>query len=130
MSFDTSIITQEEFASHPLLKRLLELHDIPKQLYISGTLPTVTIDEYGRATPRILSVVGSRKHTEYGRRAVEKLISSLKGEDVVVISGLAYGIDSIAHTSALKHNLTTCAVLGNGISEHVMYPKNHISLAK
>lgn len=130
MSFPLSIIKREEFSSHPLLKRLLELHDIPEQLYISGTLPTVIIDEYGRATPRILSVVGSRKHTQYGKHAVEKLVSSLRGENVVILSGLAYGIDSIAHLSALENNIQTCAVLGNGISEAVMYPKNHTGLAQ
>ena len=130
MSFPISIIKREEFSSHPLLARLLELHQVPEQIYITGTLPHITLDEYGRATPKILSIVGSRRHTQYGKNAVEKLISSLQGEDVIIVSGLAYGIDSIAHTSALKNKLPTFAILGNGINENVIYPKSHINLAK
>ena len=76
MSFPVSIIKREAFSSHPLLARLLELHDVPEQLYISGNLPEITIDEYGRATPRILSIVGSRKHTQYGKQAIEKMKSN------------------------------------------------------
>lgn len=130
MSFTVTTINQEEFSSHPLLKRLLELSDIPKQIYIVGTMPKITLDEYGRATPRILSVVGSRKYSQYGKNAVEKLLSHLAGENVVIVSGLAYGIDTIAHVSALNNKLRTFAILANGIDEKVMYPKNHIEIAK
>jgi DNA processing protein len=123
-----TMIPREDFSSHPLLVRLLELHSIPDQLYIEGKLPDVSIDEYGRATPRILSIVGSRKHTTYGRQAIEKLVASIKGEDIIIISGLAHGIDSIAHLAALKNNLKTFAVLGNGLDPKVMYPNNHLNL--
>jgi DNA processing protein len=130
MNEETVVIKQESFKDHPLLSRLLELHDIPKELYIKGKLPEVTIDEYGRATPRILTIVGSRKYTNYGRNAVAQLVSSLNGEDVVIISGMAHGIDGIAHETALKNNLTTLAVLGNGLDEKVIYPRSHLGLAK
>jgi DNA processing protein len=123
-----TIILREDFSSHPLLARLLELHSIPDQFYIEGELPTITIDEYGRATPRILSIVGSRKYTTYGKQAIEKLVASLKGEDVIIISGLAHGIDSIAHIAALKNNLKTFAILGTGLDPKVMYPSNHLNL--
>ncbi len=130
MSFPLSIIPQEKFSEHPFLSRLLELHDIPKQLYIAGNLPEVTIDEYGRATPRILSVIGSRKNTNYGRNSVEKLISTLAGEQVIILSGLAYGTDSIAHSNALKNNLVTIAIPGSGLDSKVIYPKAHLNLAE
>ncbi len=124
------VIEQKDFASHPLLARLLELHTPPKQLYIQGELPEITLDEYGRATPRILTVVGSRKNTLYGKQALEMLINSLQGENVIVLSGLAYGIDALAHTLALKNNIVTIAIPGSGLSEKVLYPSAHRALAK
>lgn len=130
MSSNTTIIEQKDFASHPLLSRLLELHDIPEQLYVLGNLPEITIDIYGRATPRILTVVGSRKHTQYGKHAVEKLIASLSGSPVIILSGLAYGIDGIAHKTALNNHITTLAIPGSGLDKKVLYPASHIHLAE
>lgn len=130
MASGISVIKRDEYAAHPLLSRLLELHDIPDELYIIGELPKVTIDEYGRATPRILTVVGSRKHTGYGKNATEKLVSSLKGCDVVILSGLAIGIDGIAHSTALKNNITTIAIPGSGLNKKSLYPSTHVHLAE
>lgn len=126
----TQLILQKDFASHPLLARLLELHEIPKQISIEGVLPEVVIDEYGRSTPRILTIVGSRKNTSYGRRVLEKLVTSLKDHDVIILSGLAIGIDGLAHTFALKNNLRTIAVPGSGLDKKILYPRSHLSLAK
>lgn len=123
-------IPQKEFTSHPLLSRLLELDQIPKEINIQGTLPEVTIDLYGRATPRILTIVGSRKNTAYGRQALEMLLASLKGQNVVILSGLALGIDGLAHHNALKNNLITIAIPGSGLDEKVLYPRSHTNLAK
>lgn len=123
-------IDRSEFSSHPILARLLELHDVPKELYLCGTLPEVTLDTYGRATPRILTVVGSRKYTEYGRRALQKLTRELSGYPVIILSGLALGIDGIAHSEALKNNLTTIAVPGSGLDPSVIYPRSHKLLAE
>lgn len=125
-----TVIEQKDFAAHPLLARLLELHQVPKKIYIKGILPEITVDEYGRATPRILTVVGSRKHTSYGRHALEMCISSLKDHNVIILSGLALGIDGLAHTTALKHNLLTIAVPGSGLGPDVLYPSTHRNLAK
>lgn len=130
MSFPLTIIPREDYEKHPLLTRLLELHDVPDHIYVAGTLPEVKIDEYGRATPRVLTVIGSRNHTTYGKIAVEKLLASLKGESVVVLSGLALGIDALSHASALKNNLTTIAIPGSGLDAKVIYPKSHLPLAE
>lgn len=130
MAFPLSIIPREEFKNHPLLARLLELHDVPDKLYIAGTLPEATLDEYGRATPRILTVVGSRKYTSYGKLALEKLIASLKGEQVIILSGLALGIDGLSHSVALAHGLATIAIPGSGLDAKVLYPSTHLSLAE
>lgn len=123
-------IPRERFKDHLLLTRLLELHDIPKELHIQGVLPEITLDEYGRATPRILTVVGSRKNTSYGRQALEMLLASLEGQDVVIISGLALGIDGLAHRSALKNKLVTISIPGSGLHEKVLYPSAHKNLAQ
>jgi DNA processing protein len=123
-------IARDAFKDHPLLSRLLELHDVPKEIHIKGALPNITIDEYGRATPRILTVVGSRKYSTYGRQALEMLLTSLSGQDVVIISGLALGIDSLAHKSALTNNLLTISVPGSGLDEKVLYPNSHRNLAQ
>lgn len=130
MSFPFTIIPREKFKDNPLLARLLELHDVPEKIYIAGTLPSVTLDEYGRATPRILTVVGSRKYTSYGKLALEKLLSSLAGENVVILSGLALGIDGLSHESALKNKLITIAVPGSGLDRKVLYPSTHVRLAE
>ncbi len=124
------VVHKKDFASHPLLARLLELHKVPETIHIHGTLPDVTIDEYGRATPRILTVVGSRRHTSYGKQALSMLVSSLKGYDVIILSGLAFGIDGLAHKEALTNNLTTIAIPGSGLSPSVLYPSSHRHLAK
>ncbi len=129
---DTPITTipRDSFIDHPLLARLLELHDIPKELHIQGTLPTVTLDEYGRLTPRILTVVGSRKNTAYGRQALEMLLASLRGQDVIIVSGLALGIDGLAHHNALLNGLKTISIPGSGLAEKVLYPSSHKNLAE
>lgn len=130
MPFPLSIIPREKFSEHPLLARLLELHDVPDMIYVAGTLPEFTLDEYGRATPRILTIVGSRKYTSYGKNAVEKLVASLAGEDVIIMSGLAFGIDGLSHFAALKNKITTISVLGNGLDKKVIYPRVHLGLAE
>ena len=125
-----TVITKEEFIGNPLLSRLLTLHDVPKELYIEGKLPHVTIDEYGRLTPRVLTVVGSRKNTQYGEQALTKLLTSLKGYDVLIVSGLALGIDGLAHRAALANNLLTLSVPGSGLDRRILYPRAHHSLAE
>lgn len=123
-------IPKSSFKDHPLLARLLELHNVPECIYIQGELPEITLDEYGRASPRILTIVGSRKYTEYGKSVVEHLVASLSGMNVIVVSGLALGIDSIAHKQALTHNIKTIAVPGSGLGERSIYPSTNRFLSK
>ncbi len=103
--------------------QLLEIPHPPKQLYIRGKIPDPEKYIY-------LAVVGSRKHTNYGRDIVMKLISALRGYPVAIISGLAVGIDSLAHTEAMRAGLPTIAVPGSGINNTVLYPRNNIALAE
>jgi DNA processing protein len=73
-----------------------------------------------------LGVVGSREASVYGLNACEKVISELKESSIVIVSGLAHGIDAMAHQSALQNNLKTIAILGTGID--YCYPKSNLDL--
>ncbi|MEI8129972.1 MAG: DNA-processing protein DprA [bacterium] len=102
--------------------QLLEIPDPPTSLKRVGA----PIDPLGR----YLAVVGSRTNTRYGADACEKLILGLRGSDITIVSGLALGIDSVAHRSALKAGLRTIAFPGSGLGESVLYPATNLSLAK
>jgi DNA processing protein len=117
MSYSIRELKPKEFPS-----LLLEITDKPKKLYCSGQLPP--------PDTKLLSVVGSRKYSTYGKEVCEKLISELKGFPVSIVSGLALGIDSIAHKTALKNNLHTIAIPGSGLGQKVLYPSSHIRLAE
>src|ERR1700722_14874071 len=101
---------------------LAEIHDPPKQLYIRGEFPSFE--------HRWLAVVGSRACTSYGEQVTKHLIAGLRGYPVVIVSGLAYGIDALAHRAALDAGLTTVAVPGSGLDWDVLYPKANVRLAK
>ena len=102
-------------------KALLEIPQPPKDLWIIGDLPTDENLIY-------LCVVGSRKFTSYGREVCEKLIAGLKGYPIVIVSGFAMGIDTIAHKKAMQMGLTTIVFPGSGLSEEAMYPKTNVRL--
>lgn len=101
--------------------RLREINDPPKKLYVKGELPP--------EDHKWLCVVGSRKYTPYGKSACENLISGLAGLPVVIVSGLALGIDSIAHRAALTTGLKTVGVPGSGLNPEVLYPSTSRLLA-
>lgn len=102
--------------------RLREIPGAPKQLYVRGTLPSP--DLYW------LAVVGSRAITNYGRQAVHHLIEGLRGYPIVIVSGLAYGVDAEAHKAALNAGLKTVAVPGSGLDWNILYPRANVNLAK
>ena len=101
---------------------LRHIPDRPKRLYARGTLPP--------PERTWLAVVGSRACTPYGRQALRFLIEGLRGYPVVIVSGLAYGIDAEAHRSALDAGLTTVGVPGSGLDWQALYPRANLSLAK
>ena len=109
-------LKREEFPS-----QLLEIPQPPKELYIEGDLPG--------ADYIFLTVVGSRKFSQYGKEACEKIITGLRGEKVVIISGLALGIDTIAHKAALDAGVPTIAVPGSGLDRKVLHPHSNKNLA-
>jgi DNA processing protein len=100
---------------------LSEIPQPPTQLRYEGELP--------RAGNKLLAVVGSRKYSSYGREICESLIAGLAGEPVTIVSGLALGIDSVAHRAALKAGLQTIAVPGSGLGRSHIHPRSHANLA-
>ncbi len=94
----------------------------PKELYFVGTPP---VEWLGR--PR-LAVVGSRKASPYGREVTKRLAGELAEQGIVIISGLALGVDSIAHQAALDSQGLTAAVLPTSLD--TIYPASHVGLAK
>jgi DNA processing protein len=90
-------------------------------LYVRGTF-----DEWNRP---MVAIVGSRQHTAYGRQSAERIAEDLSQAGIVVVSGLAYGIDSVAHGAALRASGITIAVLGDGLDDASIHPKDHLPLA-
>lgn len=101
-------------------KRLSHCYDAPVLLYYKGNADL--------NSSKILSVIGTRNPTDYGKEMVENLIRDLAKHGVVICSGLAYGIDTHAHKAALKNSLSTVGVLAHGLDR--IYPPANKSLAK
>lgn len=100
-------------------EKLKNCNDAPLVLYYKGNASV--------NNKRIISVVGTRKATNYGRDLCGELISDLKGQEVLIVSGLAYGIDSYAHKACVKNNIPTIGVLGHGLDR--IYPAPNRGLA-
>lgn len=117
MTYEIQKLSQEKIPH-----QLREIPQPPKELWIAGELPAPeTI---------LLTVVGARKHSPYGREACEEIIAGLRGYDIAIISGLALGIDAIAHEAAMRAGLRTIAVPGSGLDKSVLYPRSNIQLAE
>lgn len=99
--------------------RLKETHDYPPLLYVRGELAQK--DEWS------IAVVGTRRASIYGKQVTEEIVADLAGNGITIISGLARGIDSIAHRTALEAGGRTIAVTGCGLD--TVYPGEHVNLA-
>ena len=114
-------IKEINFSSDKYPKQLREIYNPPKRIYAIGNIEI--LNKVG------IAIVGSRKATEYGKKVAFRLSKDLSERDIVIISGLAKGIDSYAHIGSLNvQNGKTIAVLGSGIK--VIYPKENIELAR
>jgi DNA processing protein len=101
-------------------QRLKEIHDFPPVLYVRGHM--IDENEY------CLAVVGTRRPTLYGRQVTEEIVSNLVQNNITIVSGLAKGIDSVAHRTALKGNGRTIAVFASGLD--IVYPAENVNLAR
>ena len=100
--------------------RLKEIYDYPPVLYVKGRL--LPEDE------PCLAIVGTRRPTVYGRQVTEEMVTDLARSGITVISGLARGIDSVAHRAALDAGGRTVAVFGSGLD--IVYPGENAKLAQ
>jgi DNA processing protein len=110
--------------------KLKDVYQPPSFLYAKGNenlINSALIDEDGRPYTYIC-IVGARNHTEYGRYVAREIIKALRGYPVIIVSGLAIGIDTVAHETALAFDMPTIAVLGSGIDDEVLYPYPNIDL--
>lgn len=101
-------------------QRLLHCYDPPTMLFYKGSADL--------NSSKLLAIVGTRSNTEYGKQFTEKLIRDLTHLNILVVSGLAFGIDVVAHKCALKYSIPTVGALGHGLD--IIYPSEHTHLAK
>lgn len=102
---------------------LSEIPQPPTHLRVRGTIPSLV----GK---KCIAIVGARAYTSYGAQVCKDIIAGLRGYPVVIVSGLALGIDAIAHQSALLHDIPTIALPGSGLGWNVLYPSTNKELAK
>jgi DNA processing protein len=100
-------------------RRLKQCIDAPIVLYYKGTI------DFNPS--KIISIVGTRNMSSYGQNILDQFIQEIKDEDMVVVSGLAYGVDIHTHHLCLKHNIKTMGVLGHGLDR--IYPAQHKKVA-
>lgn len=105
---------------YPMRLNRSETDDCPALLYVLGKADL--------NPERAVAVVGTRRATPYGRDNTDRLVCELKPYNTPIVSGLAYGIDTAAHTAAIDHGLPTVAVLGHGLDQ--IYPAQNRPLAK
>lgn len=98
---------------------LSEISDPPKLLYVRGRGPKINLE-------KTIGVVGSREISPYGRMMAKKLVTDLVANGFTIVSGLALGVDTVAHETAMAMGGKTIAVLGSGID--IIYPTRNASL--
>jgi len=117
----------EKFRIKPLFitdkdypQRLLHCYDPPTLLFYKGSADL--------NAAKIIAIIGTRTHTDYSKKITDQLVEDLSAQNVLIVSGMAFGVDAIAHKAALKNNLVTVGVLGHGLDQ--IYPPDHSNLAK
>ena len=108
----------QESAEYPRL--LKEIHSAPFGLFVRGKIPDYEI---------AVAIVGTRKPTAYGLNIAKTVSAELAGQNIAVVSGLALGIDTAAHHTAVEARGKTIAVLGGGIDDKTLYPPTNRKLA-
>ncbi len=101
-------------------QRLLHCYDPPTLLFYEGNADL--------NHSKIIAVIGTRNNSEYGRQLTERFVEGIAEQNVLIVSGLAFGIDGIAHKASLKNKLATVGVLAHGLDQ--LYPSQHSILAR
>lgn len=105
---------------YPQRLKRAECDDCPTVLFYKGSAEL--------NMQKVVSIVGTRKVTEYGKKMVDELVGGMMSEGILVVSGLAYGVDTCSHKAALQYGLPTVGVLGHGLN--MIYPAENRNLAK
>lgn len=119
-----------------IISRLKETPFPPEVLYVRGGFAaphyksTSILMNQNMSHHKIITIVGSRNCSQYSKQVIDEICKSLEGQPVSIVSGLARGVDTQAHLSALKYNLHTIAVVGSGLDDKVLYPQNNLKLSK
>lgn len=113
-------IFQINLSDYNYLRDLPHIPDPPKKLFIRGKLPAKRV--------KTVAIIGTRKPSAYGREIATKIASECAKNGIVVVSGLALGIDSIAHRAAIDSGGKTIAILANGVDK--IYPRSHEDLGQ
>lgn len=116
---DIGILT---FTDERYPRLLKEIPDAPMLLFVRGN--------YDWGNKPLISIVGSRKFTSYGEQVATRLATDLARAGYVIVSGLAFGIDSIAHQATLEAGGETLAILGSGVDEASVSPQSHLPLSR
>jgi DNA processing protein len=116
---DLKILLHTDQTYPELLK---EIHDPPQLLFYKGVIPA--------SERQHIAVVGSRKPTHYGQRIVERIVAPLANSKSVIVSGLAFGVDTLAHKATVAVGGTTVAVIGSGLDRQSLYPKQNQKLVE
>lgn len=103
---------------------LKEIGDPPKKLYYIGNLSLLSDDAI------YLCIVGPRKHSEYAVRVLKYLLEGISDLPIIIVSGLALGVDGLVHKEALKLGMKCIAIPGSGLDDEVLYPPSNLGLAK
>lgn len=127
---DSSEQELKKIEQHQLTLLFITDEQYPQRLKNCSDPPLVLFFKGNKSLnpSRIISVIGSRNATDYGRTVTEQLIKALQPYDVMIVSGLAHGIDAIAHRAALQQQLPTIGVMAHGFK--TIYPHVHRSLAR
>ncbi|MCX6759076.1 MAG: DNA-processing protein DprA [Candidatus Nealsonbacteria bacterium] len=102
-------------------KLLKEIKNPPKVLYVRGEL---------KKEENCFAIVGTRRYSPYGKQVALEMAGDLAETGLIIVSGLAPGIDTFAHTAAVERNKRTIAVLGTGLDEKTIYPQSNLKLAQ
>lgn len=116
MAIEKLLLTDAQFPA-----RLKDIPTPPRELYVLGKKSLIN-------PKQSVTIVGSRKVTAYGRAVTERIVRELARHQVTIVSGLALGVDSIAHRAALQYDTPTIAVMPCGLDD--VYPRTHQQLAK
>lgn len=127
-------ILKDDFHKYKLLFPLLEIHDTPQFLNFKvkdqQILQNFLNKNYNGEDYKVLTIVGSRKNSTYGKEAMKYLLKSLAGQNIIIVSGLALGIDTLAHKYAIENEFKTISIPGSGLGKKIIYPSINVKLAE